>query len=208
MILLVGVLVSGCLNATVSLSIDEQDKVSGEVMIATPPAANRGDLRMRVPRELSDRVSVSPYREGERQGSKIEFDSLDFEELERLARELSSSDSRYSLSLSRSGTLVKLNGSVDLTPLAETNSDVLVEVSTPGEVTTTNGETDAGMVSWHPSPGEVTEMSATFQFSSNRSAGLFGWSTIVGLVTFGTAFLVAVLALLARQRYRKEAEQG
>lgn len=64
------------------------------------------------------------------------------------------------------------------------------------------------MVSWHPSPGEVTEMSATFQFSSNRSAGLFGWSTIVGLVTFGTAFLVAVLALLARQRYRKEAEQG
>lgn len=205
MIMLVGILVSGCLNATVSLSINGQDKVSGEVMIAVPPTSDRHSFRLRVPDELSDKVRTSPYRDGEARGSKLEFDELTFDEVERLAAELNRANSRYKLSISRSGSLVEVRGSVDLTPLAETDSEMLVEISAPGEVTTTNGEINAGMVSWHPRPGEVTEISATFQFTDARSAGLFGWSVVVGGIAFGTALLVAVLALVTRQRARAEA---
>ncbi|SDP53254.1 Protein of unknown function [Actinopolyspora xinjiangensis] len=204
MIMLVGILLSGCLNATVSLSINGQDEVSGQVMVAVPPTSDRRDFRLRIPDELSDKVNQHPYRQGESRGYKIEFDELDFDELERLAAGLSGSNSRYKLSVSRSGSLVEVDGSVDLTPLAETDSEVLVEISAPGEVTTTNGEINAGMVSWHPRPGEVTEISATFQFTDARSAGLFGWSMVLGGVTFGTALLVAVLALVTRQRARSE----
>ncbi|MGJ7904906.1 DUF3153 domain-containing protein [Actinopolyspora sp. H202] len=204
MIMLVGILVSGCLNATVSLSINGKDEVSGEVMVAVPPSSERHEFRLRVPEELSDKVRLSSYREGDARGSKLEFDELSFDEVERLAAQLNRADSRYKLSISRSGSLVEVNGSVDLTPLAETDSEVLVEISAPGEVTTTNGETNAGMVSWQPRPGEVTEISATFQFTDARSAGLFGWSLVLGGVTFGTALLVAVLALVTRQRARAD----
>ncbi|WP_245556027.1 DUF3153 domain-containing protein [Actinopolyspora mortivallis] len=205
-VVLVGLLASGCLNATVSLSIDEEDRVSGQALIAVPPSAD-DRVRLRVPDELSERVRITPYRKEGQRGSKVEFDRLDFDELERLARELNNTNSRYSLSVSRSGSLVNVDGSVDLTPLADTSSEVLVEISTPGEVTTTNGKVDAGVVSWEPAPGEVTEMSATFQFSDGRSAGLFGWSTVVGALTFGVAVLVGLMALLAHQHHRNETQR-
>lgn len=204
-IAIVGFLVSGCLNATISLTVDEQDRVSGEVAVAVPPAPEQQRLRLRPPGGLSDRVRVEPYSQDGTRGSKLVFNDLTFGEVERLAAALSRWDSRYDISLTRSGSLLKLNGSVDLTPLADTDSNVLVEVSTPGAVTTTNGELNAGMVRWRPEAGEVTEMSASFQFNSSQSGGWFAWAALVGGLTLGVALLVGVLALLVHHRANTEA---
>ncbi len=204
-LMLVGLLTTGCLQATVSLSIDDDDRVSGEVLVAVPVADGQEPLRLAPPRGLSDRVRITPYASGGLNGSRLSFEDLTFNEVERLGRSLSRSDSRYRFSIERTGSLVTVQGSVDLTPLAETDSAVLVEISTPGEVTTTNGDVNGGVLSWRPEPGEVTEMTATLQFASESGAMWFGWAAMLGIGTFAVALLVAVLALVAHQRMRREA---
>ncbi|MDR7303110.1 DUF3153 domain-containing protein [Haloactinomyces albus] len=203
---LVAVLVSGCLNANVSLTISENDRVSGQVLVTVPTVAGQEPLRLRPPRGLAERVQVSPYEDKGRSGTKLSFTRLTFNEVERLGRTLSNAESRYRFDLSRTGSLVMVQGSVDLTPLARTDSSVLLEINTPGEITTTNGHASSGLVSWRPKPGEVTRISATFQFSNTSEGTVWlGWTTFVGAVAIGVALLVAVLALFSHRRMRREA---
>lgn len=204
--LLVAVLTSGCLQATVSLTLSEDDRVSGDVLVAVPVAESDEPVRLTPPEGLRDRVSVEPYSSDGVQGSRLSFENLTFSEVEHLGQALSRSQSRYRFSLERNGSLVTVKGSIDLTPLAETDSSVLIELSTPGEVTTTNGEINGGVLSWRPQPGEVTRISATVQFANSSGVGWFSWAAGVGLAAFGVALLVAVLALVAHQRMRREAE--
>lgn len=205
LITLVAVLVSGCLNANVSLTISENDRVSGQVLVAVPTPAGEEPLRLRPPKNLADRVQVSPYEGKGRSGSKLSFTRLTFEEVERLGRALSRAESRYRFDISRAGSLVTVQGSVDLTPLAKTDSSVLLEINTPGEVTSTNGRANAGLVSWRPKPGEVTQISATFQFTNTSGSAVWlGWTALVGILTIGVALLVALLALFSHRRMREE----
>ncbi|RCW44036.1 uncharacterized protein DUF3153 [Halopolyspora algeriensis] len=209
LITLVAVLVSGCLNANVSLTIYENDRVSGQLMVAVPTPDGEEPLRLQPPQGMADRVRVSPYDNGDRSGSKLSFTKLTFDELEHLAASLSRADSRYRFDIERAGSLVTVQGSVDLTPLAETDSSVLIEINTPGEVTSTNGRTNAGMVSWYPPPGEVTQISATFQFTgTTQNVFWWSWTTLFSALTLATAVLVAVLALLNHRRMRNDTAES
>lgn len=205
LIALVAVLVSGCLNANVSMTIYENDRVSGQLMVAVPTSEGQEPLQLHPPRGMADRVQAAPYENEGHSGSKLSFRNLTFDEVEHLATSLSRADSRYRFDLERAGSLVTLQGSIDLTPLAETDSSVLIEINTPGEVTSTNGRTNAGMVSWHPAPGEVTQISATFQFTgTGQDVFRWGWTALFSGLTIGVALLVAVLALLNHRRMRED----
>lgn len=197
-----GTLLGGCLHVNTALTISGEDTVSGEVLVVTQSADGQVPFRLQPPGDMADRVEITPYQGNDGVGSRMSFHDLEFDEVERLAGALSPSDSRYRLSLSRSGSLVILNGSVDLTPLADTDSGVELKVSAPGEITNTNGTESAGTVNWVLEPGEVTELSATFQYADATGGDWIGWAVGVTLLTLGTAAVVGLLALRAHLRNR------
>ncbi|MFD0486848.1 DUF3153 domain-containing protein [Saccharopolyspora erythraea] len=194
------VLLSGCLHARASLSIDNEDLVSGELLVSTQTPDGQVPFRLEPPPDLADRVSVEPYSADGRVGSHLSFQGLTFEELDRLAKALNPSDSRYRLQLKRSGSLVILDGAVDLTPLSGTDSAFTVELSAPGEITNTNGQETAGMVTWHPEAGELNELSATYQYSGDQDQAWLTWALLIGGVALGAAVLVGVLAQQSHER--------
>ena len=197
------VLLSGCVHARASLSVDNDDRVSGEVLVSTQTPDGQVPFRLQPPPDLADKVTVTPYSAEGRVGSRLAFQGLSFEEVDRLAAELNPSDSRYKLHLSRTGSLVTLDGSLDLTPLAGTDSSFLVELTAPGEITNTNGAETAGMVTWSPQAGELNELSAIYQFSGSDDAVWMFWALLIGGIAIGVAVLVGVLAQQSHERAHK-----
>ncbi len=207
MILVLGVLSSGCLHANVSMTISEDDRVSGQLLLSTQTPDGKAPFQLKPPPDLADRVEVKPVHADGRVGSELSFSDLRFDEIQRLADQLSGSDSRYRFSLKRSGSMVVLDGSIDLTPLAKTDSDVVIDLNAPGNVTTTNGKETAGTVSWNPQPGEVTEITATYQFAGTQDRSWIWWTLVVLGGTVGVAALVAILALGTHLKTRRSAGQ-
>lgn len=206
LIVLLGVLLSGCLHAQASLTIAEDDTVSGEVLLSTQTADGQVPFQLRPPEELADQVNVTPYSRQGRVGSRLEFQDLTFDEVEELAAKLSHENSRYTFELRRAGSLVLFNGSVDLTPLDETDSAVEIEVSTPGETTTTNGHETAGVVTWRPEPGQVTQLAAAFQYTGSGPPYWLWWLLLVVALSFGAAGAVGYLAQRSHEQYHRPPE--
>ena len=206
-VVLVGALSSACLDARATMSISEDDLVSGELVAVTPTPVGAPPFSLPTPDGFGDKVRSVPYQEGDRSGSRLSFEGLTFEELARLGEALSTDDSRYRLHLERSGSLVNLEGEIDLTPLADTDSTVLIEISAPGEITTTDGQESAGMITWEPEAGEVTPITATFQYTGSHDQGWIGWTLFLGGGTFLVGGFVALLALVAHARQQREIPQ-
>ncbi|MCC5698123.1 DUF3153 domain-containing protein, partial [Klebsiella pneumoniae] len=142
------------------------DSVSGEVLVSTQTPDGQVPFRLEPPESLEDRVRVRPYTKDGRAGSHLSFEDLSFDEVKQLANALSPTDNRFQFQLHRSGSLVTVEGEADLTPLANTDTSVVLEISAPGEITNTNGKESAGTVNWTLEPGEVSEVFATYQFTS------------------------------------------
>jgi len=195
-------LLGGCLNVNAAFTISGEDTVSGEIAVATQTVDGKVPFDLRPPPTLADRVKVEPFTEGENVGANVSFHDLEFQEVEKLAAELSPSDSRYHLKLWRQGSMVYFEGDADLTPLAETDSEIELKISAPGEITRTNGEGSAGTVTWSLEPGEVTQLSAAFQYSGAGGIGWWLWVSLVVGMTVLTAVLVGLLALRTHLRNR------
>lgn len=194
LIALAAVLLGGCLHADTSVSLSEDDTASGELLISTETADGKVPFNLRPPEHLADRVQVAPHSEGSRVGSRLTFQDLEFDELEELSKALSPSESRYRLHLERTGSLVELSGSLDLTPLADTDSSVRIELTAPGEVTTTNGTESSGVVTWAPEPGEVTQLNATFQYAGSGAGAWTVWALVMGALALGAVLVITRLA--------------
>lgn len=204
---LVGMLLSGCLHADASMTLAEDDTASGELLVTTETPDGQVPFRLRPPDDLADRVQVAPYSEQGRVGSRLTFRKLDFEELERLSNALSPSESRYNVHLERQGSLVEFTTMLDLTPLADTDSSVQVELTAPGEVTTTNGKESSGVVTWAPEAGEVSELTATFQYSGAGMGVGFVWTMLLAGLTLCVVVAVAFLAQRSHERERAESDE-
>lgn len=201
MVVLAALLLGGCLHADTSVTLTENDTASGELLLTTETADGQVPFHLRPPDHLADRVKVTPAAEEGRVGSRLTFRDLSFQEVEELSNALSPSQSRYKLHLERTGSLVDFRGSLDLTPLADTDSSLRIELSAPGEVTTTNGRESSGVVSWSPEPGEVSQLNATFQFAGS---GIGEW-TIAAIVVGALALIgVVVIGLMAQRTHERE----
>ncbi len=195
-------LVSGCLRADTSLTLSDDDRVSGHLLLASQPVPGQPSLALNPPRQLADRVHKVPYSKDGYVGSELSFSGLTFDEVHDLAKALSPSTSRYDFSLRRSGSLVIVDGMVDLTPLANTDSSVRLELSVPGEVATTNGHESGGVITWKPQAGEVTQIHAAVQFAAAGASTWFDWAMLITSLTLGVAMVVALLALHVHRRMR------
>jgi hypothetical protein len=201
-LLLAAFSLSGCVRLHAAMAVSEDDRVSGEIIAATPPTAdNDPGPQLRVPSELASRVTTKPYKVDAYAGTQLFFNGLTFDEVRTLSLATSSSSSRYQINFRRSGDLVTMSGSVDLTQVPIDRADIQVKISFPGGVVNTNGrEEEEGTIAWSPKPGQASMLNATVQYAGADSEGMIGWVFLVGALTGGAALIVVVLALIAHRR--------
>lgn len=201
-LLLASFALTGCVRLHAAMALSQDDRVSGEIVAATPPTQdNDPGPQLKVPEELAGRVTTQPYRVDDYTGTQLFFNSLTFDEVRALSVATSASNSRYQLNFRRSGDLVTLSGSVDLTAVPGERADVQVKIGFPGEVVDTNGrEEDGSVIAWAPKPGQASMITATVRYAGPNSQSWFPWAMLVAGLTGGAALIVVVLAVVAHRR--------
>lgn len=195
---------SGCVRIHAALAISPDDLVSGEVTIAALPM-RQGDEgpKLNIPEELTARVRAEKYAEDGYVGHKLTFSELRFAEVTQLTETITTGK-QYRLSLRRSGDLVSMSGSLDLTQLPPERADVQIKMAFPGTVNRTNGLVEDNAIVWKPKPGAVTEMGVTAQYSDASGVSWTKWVMIVGASAVGVALIVLLLALYTHRRSQQQ----
>ncbi|MET0135739.1 MAG: DUF3153 domain-containing protein [Kibdelosporangium sp.] len=200
---------AGCVRVRAAMALGTDDLVSGEIEIATLQAKPEdAGPPLTVSPTLADKVTLTPYAADGYVGQKVAFNQLTFEQVRTLSESISSSSARYRLNFRRSGDIVSLAGSMDLSQLRPDRVDVQLKVAFPGPVGKTNGALEPdNSVSWVGKPGSITEFNATAQYSDQSSMSWTRWVLLVGAGAVGTALLVLVLALVGHRRNLRQQRQ-
>ena len=206
-LLVVALTASACVRVHASFTVSTGDLVSGEVIAAT---AGTSGPQLSVPSGLAANVSAKPYQANGYTGSDLTFHDLTFAQLAVLTA-ANTGGGRYQLSLQRSGDLVSLSGSADLTGVTAAESDIQITVDLPGTVLRADGDpdTDIGstVVTWHPTAGRISTFSATADASNRHTYPASFWATVLAGACLLIAGFVVLLARIARRRnLRKEKE--
>jgi hypothetical protein len=202
----VGLLAGGCVRVHAALAVSSSDLVSGDVVIASVPTAQSAKgPQLNIPSGMASRITDKPYSAAGYLGSEVMFKDLTFDETTALAAAISIDNAAYHISFARSGDLVTMAGSVDLSQLPPSGVDVQLKVVFPGPVTNQSGGTLTDQtISWVMQPGKVTAFNATDQYALGNSRGWRFWAlSLGGGIALISAFLV-LLALLARRRNLKK----
>ncbi|MFV0495215.1 LppM family (lipo)protein [Mycobacterium sp.] len=194
-------LATGCLRARVSLTISPDDLVSGEIVAASKPSSDKDPgphLDTNLP--FSEKIAISNYDSNGYVGSQAVFSDLTFSELPQLAN-LNPDAVGTDLSLRRNGSLVILEGRVDLTSVTDPDADVELTVSFPGEVTSSNGDRiEPEVVQWKLRPGVVSTMTAQSHYADPNTRAFTGASIWMAILAIAAAGVVAALAWNSRDR--------
>ena len=189
LMLLVAPMLAGCLKVHTTITVSDNDMVSGDITAAVKPRDDKDqgpqfDENM----PFSHKVSISSYKSDGYVGSQASFSGLTFAEFPQLAS-LSRDANGVDISLRRAGNLVILEGRVDLTNVNDPDADVSFTASFPGEVTSTNGDRlDTNSVEWKLKPGTVSVMSAQSRYTdpstrSFRNAAI--WLVVAAFLVSG-----------------------
>lgn len=191
---------SGCLRIDATMTVSQDDTVSGEIVVATLPVrtGDNGPVLTIAP-QLQGRARTQPYAADNYVGQRLTFESLTFDEVATLVATITTNDQYFRLGFRRSGDLVTMAGSADLTQVPVENAQVSVTVNLPGTVST-NGTNDNGRVTWEPKPGQISEFNATTQFTDTSGVSWTRWVLLVGIVAVGVSLLVGVLAAVTHRR--------
>jgi hypothetical protein len=205
-LLAVGLLAGGCVHVHASLAVSSSDLVSGDVLVAALPTAEAPhgpDLN--APTSMAARVTIKPYAAGGYAGHEVTFHDLSFSEVTALGNAISGANGDYHLAFQRSGDLVTMDGSVDLTQVPASGVDVQLKVAFPGPVTHSDGTADNDTVTWTMKPGGVTSFAATDQYALGNSRSWRFWALSLGGGAAIISAFILLLALWARRRnLRKE----
>ncbi|WP_030428656.1 DUF3153 domain-containing protein [Allokutzneria albata] len=208
LVALLGVLLlSGCVRARMTIAVAEDDRVTGDLQVLAAPQ-REGDAgpQLVVPAGLTGRARVTKATAADGfTGSLLTFTGLTFEELRLLAATATGDSGKYRFSLRRSGGLVTLSGSVDLTQLAPDRTDVQIKVNFPGKVGSGNGRARGNEITWSPRPGQVTELTAVARYADVTSEAWVRWALIVGAATGLAAVIVMAMAYVSHRRQLRSA---
>jgi hypothetical protein len=201
LLLVVAPMAIGCVRVRASITVSPDDMVSGHIIAAAKPrdSSDKGpQLTNDVP--FAQKVAISDYDADGFVGSEAVFSNLTFAELPQLAN-MNRDAAGVDLAFRRAGNLVILEGRVDLTSLSDTEADVELTVSFPGEVTSTNGDRiDSDVVEWKLKPGIVNTMSAQARFTDPSTRSFTGGALVLGISSLLVAGAIGTLAWLARDR--------
>ncbi|WP_099025010.1 DUF3153 domain-containing protein [Mycolicibacterium palauense] len=204
LLLVVAPLAVGCVRVRASLTVSPDDLVSGQIITAAKPR-NDQDKGPQLVNNLpfAQKVAVSEYENDGYVGSEAVFADLTFAELPQLAG-MNPDAAGVDITLRRAGSLVILEGRVDLTSLNDSDAEVSLTVSFPGEVTSTDGDRiSTGTVQWTLEPGIVNTMSAQARYTDPSTRSFAGGAMVLGITSAIVAGLIAVLAWTARDRSPK-----
>ena len=188
-------LAAGCIRVDASITVSPDDQVSGEIIAAVTPSDD-DDKGPQFDQNVafSQKISVSEYAADGYVGSRASFSGLSFAEVPQLAS-LNDEATGVDIALRRAGSLVILEGRVDLTTLTDPDAEVSFRAAFPGEVTSTNGErVGAGVVEWKLEPGAVTTMSAQARYTDPSTRSFTGAALWLGLAALLVAGLIGYLA--------------
>ncbi|CAA9430854.1 MAG: hypothetical protein AVDCRST_MAG66-3285 [uncultured Pseudonocardia sp.] len=203
LVLLVGLLaLSGCARVRAALAVQPDDTVRGEIVVATPETGpDDPGPAITVPPSLESAVDVSPYRQEGYTGSVVRFSGLEFDQVGELLG-VAGGDAageavqRSGLTIRRAGNRVVVDGQVDLTTAGSDRADFQLKISFPGQVVDTDGDADAGTVSWVFEPGEVGDVEAVVAFDDPQAPSPLNWTLGLAAVV---ALASAAVVLLARR---------
>lgn len=201
LLVLLAPLTAGCLRVNASISVSPKDEVSGEIVAAAKPRSD-DDQGPQFDRNMpfSQKISVSRYEADGYVGSQASFSGLTFAEVPQLA-DLSGDATGVDVSLRRAGSLVILEGRIDLTTVTDPDAELTFTASFPGEVTSTNGERiDTGTVRWKLKPGVVSTMSAQARFTDPSTRSFAAAAIWLGLASALVAGLIGYLAWRDRDK--------
>lgn len=200
----VGLLAGGCVRVHASLDVSASDLVSGSVIVAALPTAGAPTPQLDIPTGLVSQVTLRPYSLQGYQGDTVTFRNLTFTQVSALATSISNQNASYHIGFTRSGDLVTMAGSVDLSQLSTAGVDVQLKVDFPGPVTSTDGTKQGQNVTWVMKPGSVTSFNATDQYALGNSHGWRFWALALGGGTALISVFIVTLALLARRHNLKK----
>lgn len=191
---------SACLRVQVSMAVSDNDRVSGQIVVAAEPKNDKDKgPQLKEPSSLGDRLHVQPYNRDGMVGSQVIFSDLNFGELSDLKAMSDDAAGKFELKLVRAGDLVALDGSVDLKGLPEEGTDVTFTMAFPARISTTNGtRVSDSVVSWRFTPGEVNTVRAEVRYTDPNTRSFAGWAGIVGGVAIGVALVIGAMAFLTR----------
>lgn len=195
----------GCVRVKASLTVSEDDLVSGQIIAAAKPTddSDAGPQLVDDNLPFSQKVAISEYDRDEYVGSYATFSNLTFGELPQLAT-LNPDAAGVDLSLRRAGDLVILEGRFDLTELTDAEADVSITVAFPGEVTSTDGNRVASdVVEWQLEPGIVNTLSAQARYTDPSARSFTGAAIVVGLSSLAVTGVIAALAWASRDKSPK-----
>ncbi|MCV7015924.1 LppM family (lipo)protein [Mycolicibacterium madagascariense] len=194
-------MIAGCVRVHASLTVSPDDHVSGQI-IAAAKAKDSNDKGPQLLNSLpfSDKVSVTPYAQDDYVGSQAVFSDLTFSELPQLAN-MNNDAAGVDVSLRRAGDLVILEGRADLTSLNDPDADVSLNVSFPGDVTSTNGQQVASdTVQWTLKPGVVSTMNAQARYTDPSARSFTGAAIWLAVAAFVVAGIIGGVAWASRDR--------
>lgn len=192
-------LLASCFRVQVSMAVSENDRVSGQIVVASAPQ-NDEDLgpQLKAPASLGNRLRVQPYDRDGLVGSQVFFSDLAFGELSELKRLSDDSLGKIDLKLVRAGDLVALDGDVDMKGLPD-GTDATFTMAFPARISTTNGtRVSDSVVTWRFEPGVQNSLRTEVRYSDPNTRSFAGWAGIVGGVAIGVALVIGALAFLTR----------
>ena len=195
LVLLLAPVAVGCVRVEASITVNDEDRVSGQIVAAAKPR-NDQDAGPQFDQDLpfAQKVAVSPYDDDGFVGSRATFSDLSFAEVPQLA-DLSRDATGVDITLRRVGNLVLLEGRVDLTGVTDPEAQVTFSASFPGEVTSTNGERiGTDRVEWQLEPGAVSTMSAQSRYTDPGTRSFAAAAIWLGVAAFLVAGLIGYLA--------------
>ncbi|MCE0768706.1 DUF3153 domain-containing protein [Pseudonocardia kujensis] len=192
-------LLGGCARVRAALAVQPDDTVTGEIVIATPEKGpdDKGPA-ISVPPALASDVDVSEYRQDGYTGSVLRFSGLTFDQVGQLSAAGGQAGERAHLTLRRAGNRIVLEGAADLTTVPVDRADFQLKVSFPGEVLDTNGDSEAGTVSWTFTPGEVGDVNAVVAYDDPQAPSATAWTLALAVIVLGAVAAVVVLARRTR----------
>lgn len=195
-------LLAGCVRVKGSMSVTDDDHVSGQVIaVAQPQGPNDKGPQFNPSVSLGQKVQVSSYQDSGWVGSRAIFNDLTFSEVPQLAS-LNKNASGFDMTLRRNGDIVTVEGRADLTALPDgSNADVSLSMSFPGTVESTNGERlGDDSVQWKLNPGVVSTFTATARSSDPSTRSFSGATIAVTIVALLAGGLVAFMAWQSRDQ--------
>jgi hypothetical protein len=198
---------SGCMKLNMNLVVNEDDTVSGDMIIAYSNQAlalaesygssNALDVNNLITKQ--DGMTVTPYKDDSYTGSKVTFAKKPFSAF-------STGTSADSLTFTKTGNIVKVSGVLDMSgnssssvsdamsnPLTASlfsTSDIAVTITMPGKVTSSTGTVNGQTVTFKGKLGDKLVISAEADETKDNTLLFVGIGAAVLAALGAAAFIL------------------